>query len=142
MKIMLITSIKPVQAKLRRYSNEQRKILSRYIIQKRKMGFHLPSAQASRVAALLLVSKASPSIIRTITDLGPFKAATITEIWPIPDIEAELSYLSKSQYFTTTNLCTRYWQSPLNKFTYDACDIITPVETFLGTKDMHCLEMD
>lgn len=69
MTITLDPTKKPVIVKARKYPNEERKFLDKYILTLSKMGFIKACLQAHRKAAPHLVRKASKFLFRTTIDL-------------------------------------------------------------------------
>lgn len=73
-------------------------------------------------------------------DLRPGNAATFSEVWPMPNIDAELTDFVRCNCFRTIEFCEAYWRIPFHKPSRDACGIIaspgvsTPTRAFHGLK--------
>lgn len=58
----------------------------------------------------------------------------------MPLIEAELSDFKESKHFASLDVCSGYWQSPLDPSSYDSCGIIiAPQGTFASTRVLNGL---
>lgn len=140
MKIDLMEEKRPVKVKVRRYPPDQRAFLDEYFAQLVQFGFVVPDPTVEWQAAPHLVPKPSKSKYRVTIDLRPVNAATKAEVWPMPNIEAELSDFSGSEHFASLDFCAAYWQLPLHPDSLNACGVIAPQGCFSSTRVLHGLK--
>lgn len=99
-----------------------------------------PDPTVSWQSAPHLVPKDSPSMFRITIDLRPLNAATSPEVWPMPNLEAELSDFEGSEHFAFLDFCTVYWQMPLREDSINTYGIIAPTGCFTSTRVLHGLK--
>ena len=135
MKIRLVKNCRPVKAKARRYSGEQRAFLTKYIDKLIDMGFVVMNPRASWQAAPLMVPKpGSKAKFRLAIDLRPVNSATIKEAWPMPHIDSEVYDFAGSKVFAVLDFVSGYWQLPVDPESWDSCGIVTPRGTVSSTR--------
>lgn len=116
MSICLKPGYRPVHMNARRYSSLQRIFLIKYVKKLEEMGFVQEAPMAEWQVAPLLVPKQGPREMFPVTfDLQLVNAATITESWPIPHPESELSDFSGNKVFASLDLVFGYWQLPMHQ---------------------------
>lgn len=91
------------KVKVCKYSAESGKFLGKYVDKLVEIGFLKPCPQALGQAATHLVPNDSRSKFRITTNLRAVNVATEAEQWPMPVIEAELSYFTGSSHFASLN---------------------------------------
>lgn len=126
MHIRLDPNCRPVRAKARRYSQEQRKFLDKYVETLQDLDFVVEVTTATWQAAPLLVPKKGAAKFRLTVDLRPVNSATIKEDWPMPHVDSEVLDFANSTCFAVVDFASGYWQLPLHPDSYDACGIVTP----------------
>lgn len=121
-----------VGIKVQKYSVEQRKCLDTNIGQLVRLGYLRPNPYALWQAATHPVDE--ECIISKAT-LYPKQdnAATIGEVWPIPNQKAELADLAGYTCFATTDFCGAYCQIALEKKSYNARRTILAQGIFTST---------
>jgi hypothetical protein len=97
--INLKTDAIPVRVRLRRYSQEQREFLSRFVAQLEASSMVYRNPRAAWCAAPLLVPKKGTAQFLFTVDLRPVNKQTVPISWPMPHVESELSRLHGSNYF-------------------------------------------
>jgi hypothetical protein len=102
----------PVLVRLRRYSQEQKEFLSRFVAQLEACSMIYRNPRAAWCAAPLLVPKQGTAQFRFTVDLRPVNKQTAPISWPMPHVESELSRLHGSKYFAMFDLSHGYWQLP------------------------------
>lgn len=115
MKVELKRDATPVAAKARRYTQDGRKFMERYVNRVIEYGFGEVTTEAKWVAAPVLVAKPPPALFRLTFDYRPINAATALITWPMPHIDSELTDLAGSKVFAVVDFVTGYWQIPLQK---------------------------
>lgn len=126
---------RPVRVKARRYSDEQRKLLDKYITELVQMGFlqEMPKAEWQS-APLLVLKPSSKSKFRITVDLRPLNAATRKESWSMTHVESEIRDFSGSTCFVVLGFSSGYWQLPIDPKDYSKCGIITPRGVSVSTR--------
>jgi hypothetical protein len=76
----------PVRVRLRRYSQEQRDFLARFVSQLEAAGMVYRNPRAAWCSAPLLVTKPGPAQFRFTVDLRPVNKQTVPCSWPMPHI--------------------------------------------------------
>lgn len=77
-------------------------------------GYIEPNLNVSWQSAPLVVQK-SENKFRVIIELRPLNEATISEMWPMPNLEAELADFAGKKFSATIEFSIAYRQIPLNK---------------------------
>lgn len=134
MKVKLKLGARPLIAKTRRYKQDQRDFLNKYMNELERMGFVIKNNQAQWASAPLLVPKDSKAKFRMTVDLRAVNAATEPVSWPMPHIDSEIYDLSESNSFATIDFVSGYWQLPLDKQSQAAHSIITPNGVYSPTR--------
>jgi hypothetical protein len=98
----------PVRVRLRRYSQEQRLFLARFVAKPEAASMAYRNPRAAWCSAPLLVPKPGPGQFRFTVDLRPVNKHTVPNSWPMPHLESELSRLHGSTYFSTFDLSHGY----------------------------------
>lgn len=106
---------KPVVAKNRRYSAEQRKFIEKYVAQLESYGLVRPYKHSQWAAAPVLVPKHGLALFRLTFDLRPINAVTKKIALAMPNIEAELVDLRGATCFAHIDFVSGYWQLPLEE---------------------------
>lgn len=125
---------------MREYPADQQKFLDASLIELVKTEFLKVCLTASWQAAPHLASKDAKTRYCTTTDLRPVNAATTTEQWPMPIVEAELSAFEESSQFASLDFCSSYWRCPVDPQVFDACGIIAPQATYVSTRVLQKLK--
>lgn len=76
-------------------------------------GYTEPNPKTSLQAAPHLVPKAKSGYSVTI-DSRPVNTATISETWPMPNLETELADFAGKKCFGTMDYCNANWKNPLD----------------------------
>lgn len=134
MRVNIKAEARPVIAKARRYSKDQRDFLDKFVTRLVEYGLVKPNPNASWVAAPLLVAKSGPAKYRLTFDYRPINAVTIQQAWSMPHVESELMDLSNSKFFAKLDLCQGYWQMPLDPESQHLFSFITPRGIFQPTR--------
>lgn len=93
---------KPIHIKARSYSPENCALMEKYADRLLEMDFSLAMPTATRQTAPLLIPKPGPkAMFRTVIDSRSVNAVTVKESWPMPNLEAELSYFEGIQCFAS-----------------------------------------
>jgi hypothetical protein len=137
MHISLRPGANPVRVRVRKYPQEQREFLSRFVTELVANGHAVRNPHATWCAAPLLVPKEGPSQFRFTVDLRPFNKATIPSSWPIPHLESELGRVAGSHFFSTFDLSNGYWQLELHEDSPDCQSFITPDGVYKPTRVLH-----
>jgi hypothetical protein len=127
----------PVRVRLRRYSQEQREFLARFVAQLEAAGLVYRNPRAAWCAAPLLVPKPGPAQFRFTVDLRPVNRQTVPCSWPMPHVESELAKLCGSTCFATFDLSHGYWQLPLAPESQECQSFITPDGVYSPTRVLH-----
>ena len=135
MRVRLQAGYRPVRVKARRYPQDQRQFLDKYVETLKQMGFFIEMPTAEWQAAPLLVPKrGSKAKYRLAVDLRPVNAATTKEAWPMPHLDSEIYDFAGSSYFASIDFVSGYWQLPLHKDSFTACGVITPKGVLASTR--------
>ena len=134
MTVELKPNFKPVIAKTRRYSPEQRKYISIMVDKLEEYGYVKRNADAHWAAAPLLVPKPGTDKFRLTFDLRPVNAATVPTAWPMPHVDAEASDFAGSVSYAVIDFCSGYWQLPLHPDSQNYHSFILPTGTYSPTR--------
>jgi hypothetical protein len=122
---------------VRKYPQEQREFLSRFVTELVANGHAVRNPHATWCAAPLLVPKEGPSQFRFTVDLRPVNKATIPSSWPMPHLESELGRVAGLYFFATFDLSNGYWQLELHEDSRDCQSFITPDGVYMPTRILH-----
>ena len=136
MQVEVIPSARPIIAKNRRYSKDQRLFISNFVQRLQQYGFVKETKHATWAAAPVIVPKPGPARYRLTFDLRPINAATIPVVWPMPHIDSELMDLADSRCFAQIDFVSGYWQLPLKKSSQTYHGFITHQGTYVPTRVM------
>jgi Reverse transcriptase (RNA-dependent DNA polymerase) len=137
MQIHLKPGALPARVKVRKYQVEQRELLSRLVGELVANGHAFRNPNATWCAAPLLVPKEGPGNFRFTVDLRPVNRVTVAISWQMPHLESDLGRVSGSQYFSTFDLSSGYWQLDLHEDSRDYQSFITPDGLFTPTRVLH-----
>jgi RNase H-like domain found in reverse transcriptase/Reverse transcriptase (RNA-dependent DNA polymerase)/Integrase core domain/Integrase zinc binding domain len=127
----------PVRTRVRRYSQEKRDFLARFVAELESHGLIYRNPRAAWCSAPLLVFKPGPAKLRFTVDLRPVNSQTVPCSWPMPHVESELARLKGSTCFATFDLSHGYWQLPLDPDSQECQSFITPDGVFTPTRVLH-----
>lgn len=126
MKINIQKDSTPVRFKVRRYPVEQAEFLKAFIAKLETMNFIYRNPESTWASAPLIIPKPSKERWRFTVDLRAVNKVTVPHIWPMPNIETELSRIGSHACYATIDLCHMYWQFPLDKDSQECQSFITP----------------
>lgn len=115
MKIVLNPNTTPFVARPRRYTPEGRMFMERYVKRLIEYGFAIMCTQAEWAAPPVIVPDNGPATLMLTFYYRPINSATQPTVWPMSQIESELSELNSRKLFSTINLVSGYWQLPLEE---------------------------
>lgn len=122
-----------VNVNVRKYPAEQRKFSSPYFDKLVKVGYGKVFLHAAWQAAPHMVPKInSKSRWLTTIDLRPVHATTKAEQRPMAIIEFKFGKFIGNRHFRSLELCSSYFQCPLELECYDTCDIRAIQGTFVS----------
>ena len=135
MRIKLEEGTTPFRTKVRRYPKEQAQFLKKTVDKLVKLGMVKRNTESAWACAPLIVPKpGSKDKWRFTVDLRPVNKATVPSVWPMPDLETQLSRLAGMEYFATVDLCHMYWQFPLEEDSQECQSFITPDGVYTPTR--------
>eukprot|EP00178_Gracilaria_changii_P000257 TRINITY_DN1027_c0_g1_i1.p2 TRINITY_DN1027_c0_g1~~TRINITY_DN1027_c0_g1_i1.p2 ORF type:complete len:1106 (+),score=114.18 TRINITY_DN1027_c0_g1_i1:5972-9289(+) len=137
LKIALTPDARPTRVRLRKYSQDQRAFLQKFVSELIRAGMVYPNPSSPWASAPLIVPKPGPARFRFTVDLRPINRYTIRHQYPMPNIEQELLKLAESQFFATFDLSHGYWQFPLHKDSQVLQSFITPDGVCSPTRVLH-----
>ena len=118
----------PVKQKLRPLNPHQRKSLEKQIETWKREGI-IEESTSPWASPLVPAKKAggAPGEIRWATDFRQINAATITDSYPIPNIDEVLEKLAGSKYFSALDAAAAYHTIPVAKKSRPLLAFITPM---------------
>ena len=115
---------KPINAALYRIPAKHREEIRNQTQKMLKLKVIEPSS--SPWAAPVVLAPKPDGSWRFCVDYRKLNAATKRDVYPLPRIDAALAALGGSQYFTTIDLASGYWQVPLRSEDKEKTAFITP----------------
>ena len=137
MKINLTAEAKPIRARLRNYSQQQKDFLAKFVSKLMKDGIFHSNPTSAWAAAPHLVPKRGSEEFRFTVDLIPVNKYTIQSQFPMPNLEHELHKLSGSSYFANMDRSNAYWQLPFHKNSQHLQSFITPDGIYTPCRVLH-----
>lgn len=134
MRVKLKTGARPVIAKARRYSADQRMFLEKYIDELETMGFVRKNEESQWASAPLLVPKMPKGRFRMTVDLRAGNAATESVCWPMRHVDSEVYDFAGSNSFATVDFVSGYWQLPLHAELQSIHSIVTSKWSYSPTR--------
>ena len=135
MRVILQSDARPFIAKPRRYSEEQREFLKRFVTRLERYGFVRRVESPIWSHAPLLVRKKGKARWRMTIDLRPVNKFTLQTPSYMPSLESELSDFRQARCYGSFDACQGYWQMPLDRQTGSAHAFTVPVGSKLCTHE-------
>lgn len=98
LKVDLVFDVRPVRVRLRKYSPEQRQLLSDMVNKLVDKGLAYSNPSSLLACAPLLVPKSSSAKFRFTVDLRPVNGFTVKHQFPMPIAEQELTKIARSVF--------------------------------------------
>ena len=140
MDVQIVPNCKPVMAKPRHYSTEQRKVIADFMRQAVEYGFMRENKNASWASPPLLIPKPKQEKgqknYRVAFDLRAVNAVTIPQAWPLPHIDSELADFREKKCFAVIDFPSSYWQVPNGSELQELHSVITPVGIYSPTRTL------
>lgn len=132
---------RPVRARPRRYTPEQREFMKQFVDQLLKYGLVYRNSNARWASAVHPVARPHAKVddpllkrYRFTVDLRPVNAVTIPLMWPMPHLEGMLASLRGARVFATLDLFNGYWQAPLAEESQEYHSIVTDRGVYTPTR--------
>ncbi len=104
-----------VWVKVRRYSRPKAAFLRSKVDEIRRLWFVWRNNSSQRACAALVVPKQGPELFRFSVDLRSVNSETMSECWPMPDLDLASSKLAGSTCYGVIYPCHGYWQLALDE---------------------------
>ena len=136
LEIELTNDATPVKVRLRKYSSDQRDFMYKFVQDLVRHGLAYANPTSKWACAPLLVPKPG-SLYRFTVDIRPVNKFTIRYLYPMPNIEIELTTVAGSKFFAVFDFSHSYWQLLLAKQSQECQSFITPDGIFTPTRVLH-----
>ncbi len=113
-KIELKAGSEPIKQKTRGVPYAAREQFRKEIAEMKAAGL-ISDTKSPFSSPVRLVQKKGTDRLRVTIDYRKVNNITIKDAYPIPKIQERLTHLSEAKYFTTIDLCSGYYQIPLEK---------------------------
>ncbi len=127
-KIELLPGSRPVKQNLRNVTQAQEEHVRKEIEKYLKFGVISP-AQSEWCSPIVLAPKADGSI-RFCIDFRIVNRMTKVDSYPVPNQQYLLSKMKGARYFSSFDLCSAYWQIPMDPESKDATTFTSPMGIF------------
>ena len=140
MKVQIQHNTKPIMAKPRHYSTEQRRVICNFMTQAEDFGLMRKNTNATWASAPLLVPKPLQDEeelrYRLAFDLRAVNAVTVPLSWPLPHIDSEVADFKGKRFYALIDFISSYWQLPLHILSQLFHSVITPIGIFSPTRTL------
>lgn len=137
LKIDIAADAKPTRARLRKYCQEQRDFLAKFVSQLFKPEMAYYNHSAGWACAPLLVPKLGTAGFVLTVDFRPINSFTVKHQYPIPNLELKLKRTAGSKFFALFDLSHGYWKLLLENFLQECQFLITLAGTYTSTRVLY-----
>lgn len=137
LELHLKANAKPVQVKLRKYNNSQRRFLTKLVSKLLEANLIYANPSSRWACAPHLVPKPGPAEWRFTVDLRPVNCQTHPQAFPLPLVEVELEKASGAKHFSEFDMIHSYWQLALHHASQECQSFITPDGIYTPKRVLH-----